>query len=115
MDLDSLYYPKAFVVPNIEIIHDRTVEEIFSGMYPGMPVLPGWLSLSSGAGKSPETIDRQSRELCRNTGYDEISLSSLSSSDYTRITELLEKNAHVDRPGKGQRVPAVAAGGWLFQ
>ena len=60
-------------------------------MYPGMPVLPGWLSLSSGAGKSPETIDRQSRELCRNTGYDEISLSSLSSSDYTRITELLEK------------------------
>ena len=100
MDLDSLYYPKAFVVPNIEIIHDRTVEEIFRGCIRGCRFCQAGFLYRPVREKSPETIDRQSRELCRNTGYDEISLSSLSSSDYTRITELLVKNSSRGPTGK---------------
>ena len=41
--------------------------------------------------KSPETINKQCRALCDNTGYDEVSLSSLSSSDYSQIVPLLDK------------------------
>ena len=89
MDLDSLYYPKAFVVPNIEIIHDRTVEEIFRGCIRGCRFCQAGFLYRPVREKSPETIDRQSRELCRNTGYDEISLSSLSSSDYRSLEELV--------------------------
>lgn len=40
--------------------------------------------------KSVETINRQAKRLCETTGYDEISLSSLSTSDYSRLFELLD-------------------------
>lgn len=113
MDLDSLYYPKAFVVPNIEIIHDRTVEEIFRGCIRGCRFCQAGFLYRPVREKSPETIDRQSRELCRNTGYDEISLSSLSSSDYTRITELLEKMlTWTDREKVSVSLPSLRVDGF---
>ena len=41
--------------------------------------------------KSPETVNRQARDLCRSTGYDEVSLSSLSTSDYSHLEPLLDQ------------------------
>ena len=89
MDLDNVFYPDKFVVPLIEIVHDRVVEEIFRGCIRGCRFCQAGFLNRPVREKSPETIDRQSHLLCRLTGYDEISLSSLSSSDYTRIRELL--------------------------
>lgn len=91
MDLDNLYYPENFVVPFIEIVHDRAVSEIFRGCIRGCRFCQAGFIYRPVREKSPETIDRQCRDLCNNTGYDEISLSSLSSSDYTQIAPLLEK------------------------
>lgn len=54
-------------------------------------VLSGRIYLSPRKRKSPEVINKQCRALCENTGYDEVSLSSLSSSDYTQIVPLLTK------------------------
>lgn len=89
MDLDKLYYPEKFVVPMIEIVHNRVVQEIFRGCIRGCRFCQAGFMTRPVREKSPETIDRQCHTLCQNTGYDEVSLSSLSSSDYTKIRELL--------------------------
>ena len=91
MDLDKAYYPENFVVPCLDIVHDRAVEEIFRGCIRGCRFCQAGFIYRPVREKSVETIDRQAHALCENTGYDEISLSSLSSSDYSQITGLLEK------------------------
>lgn len=91
MNMDEVYYPSKFVVPLIEIVHDRVVEEIFRGCIRGCRFCQAGFLNRPVREKSPETIDMQCHTLCRSTGYDEISLSSLSSSDYTEIRELLNR------------------------
>ena len=91
MDMDNSYYPDNFVVPNIEIVHDRAVQEIFRGCIRGCRFCQAGFIYRPVREKSIETINNQCKALCRNTGYDEVSLSSLSSSDYTEIVKLLEK------------------------
>lgn len=88
-DLDNLYYPDSFVVPSIEIVHDRAMAEIFRGCIRGCRFCQAGFLYRPVREKSPDVIDSQCHTLCTNTGYDEVSLSSLSSSDYTRIAELL--------------------------
>lgn len=90
-NLDEVYYPENFVVPSIEIVHDRAIEEIFRGCIRGCRFCQAGFLYRPVREKSPEVIDKQCHDLCTNTGYDEVSLSSLSSSDYTRIKELLNK------------------------
>lgn len=90
-DLDTSYYPSKIVVPVIEIIHDRAVEEIFRGCIRGCRFCQAGFIYRPVREKSAEVADRQAKALCENTGYDEISLSSLSSSDYTEIESLLDK------------------------
>ena len=91
MDMDGCYYPKSFVVPNIEIVHDRAVEEIFRGCIRGCRFCQAGFLYRPVREKSVECISGQCRELCRNTGYDEVSLSSLSSSDYSKVVQLLRE------------------------
>lgn len=91
MDMDNSYYPDNFVVPNVEIVHDRAVEEIFRGCIRGCRFCQAGFLYRPVREKSVDCINEQCHTLCRNTGYDEVSLSSLSSSDYTQIVPLLEK------------------------
>ena len=91
MDMDNSYYPDNFVVPNTEIVHDRAMQEIFRGCIRGCRFCQAGFLYRPVREKSPEVIDSQCHMLCNNTGYDEVSLSSLSSSDYTQIVPLLDK------------------------
>ena len=91
LDLDSTYYPDSLVVPFIDVVHDRAVQEIFRGCIRGCRFCQAGYIYRPVREKSPDVIDRQSHQLCRSTGYEEFSLSSLSTSDYTRLPELLEK------------------------
>lgn len=90
-DMDKSYYPENFIVPLIEIVHDRVVQEIARGCFRGCRFCQAGFIYRPVREKSPETIDSQCRALCDNTGYDEVSLSSLSSSDYSKIVPLLER------------------------
>ena len=90
-DLNKCYYPEDFVVPLIDIIHNRAVSEIFRGCIRGCRFCQAGYIYRPTREKDVETINKQSYNLCQSTGYDEISLSSLSSSDYTKINELLCK------------------------
>ena len=88
-DMDSVYYPDNFVVPYIEIVHDRAVQEIFRGCIRGCRFCQAGFIYRPVREKSPEVANRQAMDLCKNTGYDEISLSSLSTSDYRELEPLL--------------------------
>lgn len=90
-EMDEAYYPDRFVVPYIEVVHDRAVQEIFRGCIRGCRFCQAGFIYRPVREKSAEVINRQARALCENTGYDELSLSSLSTSDYTEIQPLLEQ------------------------
>lgn len=91
MNMDESYYPDNFVVPNIEIVHDRAVEEIFRGCIRGCRFCQAGFLYRPVREKSVECISKQCHALCRNTGYDEVSLSSLSSSDYSQVVPMLKE------------------------
>ena len=88
-DMDKAYYPEKFIVPSIEIVHDRAVQEIFRGCIRGCRFCQAGYIYRPVREKSPEAISRQAKSLIKTTGYDEISLSSLSTSDYTHLEPLL--------------------------
>lgn len=89
-DLDNCFYPENFVTPFVEIVHDRAVQEVFRGCIRGCRFCQAGFIYRPVREKSPEIVNRQARCLCENTGYDEISLSSLSTSDYTGLEKLLD-------------------------
>lgn len=88
-DLNNCHYPERFITPYIDIVHDRVVQEIFRGCIRGCRFCQAGYIYRPVREKSVETINKQAKCLCETTGYDEISLSSLSTSDYTNIEPLL--------------------------
>ncbi len=90
-NLDETFYPDTFVVPYIEIVHDRAVQEIFRGCIRGCRFCQAGYIYRPVREKSADTVNRQAKALCENTGYDEISLSSLSTSDYTALEPMLDE------------------------
>ena len=90
-NLDKSYYPENFVVPFIEIVHDRAVQEIFRGCIRGCRFCQAGYIYRPVREKSFEVANAQAKAICDSCGYEEVSLSSLSTSDYTQIKPLLEE------------------------
>lgn len=90
-DLDKVHVPENFVVPFVEAIHDRVTVEIFRGCIRGCRFCQAGFIYRPIREKSSDIINDQCMTLIENTGYDEVSLCSLSTSDYTEIEELLPK------------------------
>lgn len=90
-DLDTVFYPETFVVPYLDVVHDRAVQEIFRGCIRGCRFCQAGFIYRPVRSKSADVVNRQARSLCDTTGYDEVSLCSLSTSDYKELNALLEQ------------------------
>ena len=89
-NLDNMYAPDKVVVPFVEIIHDRIMLEVFRGCIRGCRFCQAGQIYRPVREKSPKTLLRQAKALIESTGYEEISLSSLSTSDYRGLKELTD-------------------------
>ena len=87
-DLDSVYYPDRLIVPYIDIVHDRIMLEIFRGCTRGCRFCQAGMLYRPIRERSVEKLKEHLAKLVKNTGYEEISLSSLSTSDYSSLEEL---------------------------
>lgn len=91
LDMDKAYYPSSFPVPMIEVVFDRISEEVLRGCIRGCRFCQAGFLYRPFREKSIDVIDAQCKALCASTGYDEISLSSLSTSDYSELNEMIDK------------------------
>lgn len=88
-DLDKMFAPTEFVVPFIETVFDRTTVEVFRGCQRGCRFCQAGYIYRPIREKSAGVIEEQCKSVNENAGYDEISLCSLSTSDYSQIEKLL--------------------------
>ncbi len=90
-DLDKAYFPTRMIVPSTEIVHDRANLEVFRGCIRGCRFCQAGFSCRPVRKKSPEVLYRQAMETMENSGHNEITLSSLSTSDYRGLKELTDQ------------------------
>ncbi len=89
-DLDSAYFPTKMIVPSTEIVHDRANLEVFRGCIRGCRFCQAGFSCRPVRKKSPEVLYRQAVETLAHSGNNEITISSLSTSDYRGLKELTD-------------------------
>ena len=90
-DLDRAFFPTEMIVPSTEIVHDRGNLEAFRGCIRGCRFCQAGFSCRPVRKKSPEVLYRQAIELLEKSGNNEITVSSLSTSDYRGLKELTDQ------------------------
>ena len=109
-DFERSYFPTAPIVPSTEIVHDRVNLELFRGCVRGCRFCQAGQVYRPVRSRSAARLTEQGIESLKNTGYQEITLSSLSSSDYRGLGELCDGLMDYCRPRSiGLALPSLRA------
>ncbi|NFN86516.1 TIGR03960 family B12-binding radical SAM protein [Clostridium sporogenes] len=107
-NINDVVYPDKFVVPYTDIVHDRIVLETFRGCTRGCRFCQAGMIYRPIREKKTESLLELSDKLVKNTGYDEITLSSLSICDYSDIQNLVFSMVERHKEGKvGVTLPSL--------
>ena len=90
-DFDNVFYPDKMIVPYMDVVHSRTVVEIFRGCTAGCRFCQAGMVYRPVREKTVKRIKETADTLLKNSGYSEVSLASLSTLDYSSINELITK------------------------
>ncbi|MGH2571067.1 MAG: TIGR03960 family B12-binding radical SAM protein, partial [bacterium] len=91
-DLNTARFPTSYIVPYTQQVHDRVSLEVLRGCTQGCRFCQAGMTYRPVRERSLETIERLIEETIEKTGYDEISLSSLSTCDYSKVKHLVENS-----------------------
>ena len=89
-DMDRAYYPAKTIVPSTEIVHDRVTLEVFRGCIRGCRFCQAGYVYRPVRCRSKDLLVRYGQEACHDSGYQEMTLSSLSTSDYPELVGLCD-------------------------
>ncbi|MDI3547784.1 MAG: hypothetical protein PWR10_1436 [Halanaerobiales bacterium] len=89
-NLDQAFYPVDFIVPHMNIVHDRAVIEVARGCTRGCRFCAAGIAYRPVRERKKETIIRLADQILASTGYEELSLTSLSTVDYSDIGDLIK-------------------------
>lgn len=107
-DMSSVRYPSTFIVPYMETVHDRAVLEVMRGCIRGCRFCQAGFIYRPLRAKNPDVLCAQGKALCDSTGYDELSLSSLSTSDHPQVEQLLSRMIdYTDEKKIGLSLPSL--------
>ncbi|MBQ3003214.1 MAG: TIGR03960 family B12-binding radical SAM protein [Clostridia bacterium] len=90
-DMDKVNFPDKSPMPYLDVVHDRVMLEVTRGCIRGCRFCQAGIIYRPYRDKSPDNLVECARKSIDNTGYSEISLTSLSISDYPRLPELVDK------------------------
>jgi len=90
-DFETIFYPEKQIVPFMDIVHDRIMLEVFRGCTRGCRFCQAGMIYRPVREKSVEKLLELADKLIKSTGYEELSLTSLSTCDYSQIEDLVKK------------------------
>ena len=89
-DFDHSYFPVKTIIPSTEIVHDRVMLELFRGCIRGCRFCQAGYVYRPVRDRSPKLLAEYGKAACEDSGYQEMTLSSLSSTDYPCLLELCD-------------------------
>ena len=90
-DMDRSYFPVKTIIPSTEIVHDRVMLELFRGCIRGCRFCQAGYVYRPVRNRNPKLLAEYGKAACEDSGYQEMTLSSLSSTDYPRLLELCDE------------------------
>ena len=90
-DMDKSYFPVKTIIPSTEIVHDRVMLELFRGCIRGCRFCQAGYAYRPVRNRNPKLLAEYGKAACEDSGYQEMTLSSLSSTDYPCLMELCDE------------------------